>query len=178
MPHHGQAQSGQSVPVKLYRTSDRMVIAALMPGLEPDEVTVEVTAAGGLVLHGDMRGMLKAEVIGIQATDAREGDRLPRPDDAAAPGARWVEAKEVLLDEWGADAYHRELDLAAAVDGALATVTYANGVLVVALPVVEHVRPARLSLDAVGPGRGERVGSAGHPVQPLSTAEHRAAALE
>jgi HSP20 family protein len=148
MPHHGQAQSGQSVPVKLYRTSDRMVIAALMPGLEPDDVTVEVTAAGGLVLHGDMRGMLKAEVIGIQATDAREGDRLPQPDDAAAPGARWVEAKEVLLDEWGADAYHRELDLAAAVDGALATVTYANGVLVVALPV------GTCAPGAAQPGRG------------------------
>jgi hypothetical protein len=84
-----------------------------------------------------------------------------------------AEQKEVLLEEWSAGSYHRELELPAAVDGELANVTYGNGVLVVVLPVAKQTRPARLTLEAISPTRGERVGSAGHhPIQPRSTADH------
>src|SRR5262249_17572112 len=55
------------------------------------------------------------------------------------------DAKEVLLEEWSAGPYFREIDLPAAVDGEAATVTYGNGVLVVALPVARRTRPARLT---------------------------------
>ncbi|GHO83219.1 hypothetical protein KSZ_12250 [Dictyobacter formicarum] len=49
----------QLVPVKIYRTEERLMVAAPMPGLEPENIVVEVTADGHLLLHGDLRGMLK-----------------------------------------------------------------------------------------------------------------------
>jgi hypothetical protein len=79
----------------------------------------------------------------------------------------------VLLEEWSAGGYHRELDLPVAVDGELANVTYGNGVLVVVLPIAAQPRAARLTLQELSPTRGERVGSAGHhPIQPRSTEQH------
>ncbi len=49
----------QSIPVKVYRTDERLMIAAPMAGLEPENIVVEVTDDGRLILHGDQRGMLK-----------------------------------------------------------------------------------------------------------------------
>jgi HSP20 family protein len=138
---HEQSRTHQPL-VNLYRTDDRIMVAAPLPGMEPSDIVVEITASGGLVLHGEFRGALTGQ-------------------------------KEVLVEEWSAGAYHRELDLPVAVDGELANVTYGNGVLVVVLPVAERLRPARLTLQELSPTRGERVGSAGHhPIQPRSTEEH------
>ena len=121
----------QQIPVKVYRTTDRLMIAAPMPGLEPEDILVEVTGNGLLILQGELRGLLK-------------------------------DIKEVLLDEWSVGSYYRELALPNAVDGEQANVTYGNGVLVVALPISNGTRPARLTLDTVGPAHGERAGNAGH----------------
>ena len=49
----------QHIPVKVYQTSKRLMIAAPMPGMEPENIVVEVTSDGHLILHGDQRGMLK-----------------------------------------------------------------------------------------------------------------------
>lgn len=49
----------QEVPVKMYRSEDRLTIAAPMPGLEPEDIQVEVTEDGHLVLQGQLRGLLK-----------------------------------------------------------------------------------------------------------------------
>ena len=49
----------QNIPVKVYRTDERLMIAAPMAGLEPKNIAVEVRADGRLILHGDQRGMLK-----------------------------------------------------------------------------------------------------------------------
>jgi HSP20 family protein len=49
----------QRIPVKVYRTDDRVMIAAPMPGLEPENIRVEVTRDGRLILHGDERALLK-----------------------------------------------------------------------------------------------------------------------
>jgi hypothetical protein len=51
--------------------------------------------------------------------------------------------KEILLDEWTIFPNHREIVLDMAVDGSAATVSYGNGVVVVALPVAAGPRPAR-----------------------------------
>jgi HSP20 family protein len=67
------------------------------------------------------------------------------------------DVKEIVVDEWSARPYHREVELPGPVDGEGATVTYGNGVLVVAMRVAERVRPARLTLEEIGPARGERV---------------------
>ena len=49
----------QHVPVKVYRTDQRLMIAAPMAGLEPENIVVEVTVEDRLILHGDLRGRLK-----------------------------------------------------------------------------------------------------------------------
>src|SRR6266702_2986849 len=51
----------QPIPVKIYRTHDHLTVAAPMPGLEPEDILVEVTENGQLILHGDMRAALKDE---------------------------------------------------------------------------------------------------------------------
>jgi HSP20 family protein len=122
----------QHIPVKVYRTDERLMVAAPMPGLEPENIVVEVTADGCLLLHGGLRGMLKG-------------------------------VKELLLDEWSAGIYHRELALAVPVNAECANVTYGNGVLMVTLPISEQTLPARLVLERITPTHGERKGNAGHP---------------
>ena len=105
----------QSVPVKMYRALDMLTLAAPMPGLGPEDIRVELTRDGRLILAGDLRGALK-------------------------------DLKEILTDEWSAGPYYREIQLPLAVDGERATVTYGNGVLVVALPLAKETRPAQLRI--------------------------------
>lgn len=54
-----EQEKQQHIPVKVYRTDDRLMIAAPMAGLEPENIVVEVTKDGRLILHGDQRGILK-----------------------------------------------------------------------------------------------------------------------
>src|SRR5215211_1674311 len=49
----------QRVPIKMYSTDDRLMVAAPMPGLQPEDIQVEITGEGRLVLHGQLRGTLK-----------------------------------------------------------------------------------------------------------------------
>ncbi len=49
----------QHIPVKIYRTDKRLMIAAPMAGLEPENILIEVTNEGRLILHGEQRAMLK-----------------------------------------------------------------------------------------------------------------------
>jgi HSP20 family protein len=120
----------QQVPVKLYRTEDVVTVAAPMPGLEAENIAVDVTGDGRLVLRGQLRGALK-------------------------------DVKEILIDEWSVGPYHREVPLPCPVDGPGATITYGNGVLVVALPAATATRAAQLSLAPTAPTRGQRVPEGG-----------------
>ena len=126
----------QMVPIKVYRSHERLTLAAPMPGVEPEDISVGVTADGRLVLHGELRGVLKGD-------------------------------KEVLADEWTPGPYHREYALPDHVDGAMANVTYGNGVLVVALPIVARTRPAHLLPQHTALARGQLDGNTGHPVRPF-----------
>jgi HSP20 family protein len=114
----------QQIPVKMYRTADRLTVATPMPGLGPEDITVEVTAEGYLVLNGRLRGAIRSE------------------------------DKELVVDEWSVGPYHRNLALPVPVDGSEATITYGNGVLVVALPVASATRPTTVTLERIGPARG------------------------
>ncbi len=49
----------QHVPVKMYRSDSRLTIVAPMPGLEPENIHVDVTSDGHLILVGQVRGLLK-----------------------------------------------------------------------------------------------------------------------
>jgi len=65
------------------------------------------------------------------------------------------DVKELLVDEWSVGPYYREVALPAPVDGPGTTVTYGNGVVVVALPVVDGApRPASLTLARTSALRG------------------------
>lgn len=124
----------QHVLVKMYRSSDRLMVAVPLPGLEPEDVLVTVDEHGCLLIQGAERGLLK-------------------------------DVKELLLDEWSVGSYRRELTLPNTVDGSRANVTYRNGVLVIALPIVQRNIAARITLDRVGTAYGERAGNAGRTVQ-------------
>jgi HSP20 family protein len=43
----------------MYSTEDRLMVAAPMPGLQPEDIQVEITDKALLVLHGQLRGTLK-----------------------------------------------------------------------------------------------------------------------
>ena len=49
----------QSIPIKMYRTPDRLMLTAPMPGLMPEDILVEVTADNRIIVQGDLRGSLK-----------------------------------------------------------------------------------------------------------------------
>lgn len=49
----------QHIPVKVYRTRERLMVTAPMPGLESKNMVVEFTESGHLILHGDLHGILK-----------------------------------------------------------------------------------------------------------------------
>lgn len=83
-----QQQTGQRVPVKMYRSEDRLMIAAIMPGLEPEDIAVEVTGDGRLILRGALRGAFKGQkdvlVDEWQAGNYERTLQLPQPVDGAA----------------------------------------------------------------------------------------------
>mgnify|MGYP001159251130 FL=1 len=56
-----QGAASISIPVKMYRGTERLIIAAAMAGMQPEEVEVEVTSDGTLSLLGRTVGELKGE---------------------------------------------------------------------------------------------------------------------
>jgi HSP20 family protein len=124
----------QHIPVNMYSTNGRLMVIAPMPGLEPENITIEVTTDGRLLLQGALRGILKEH-----------------------------DGKQRFLDEWHIGAYEREVMLPAAVDAVCANASYGNGVLALAFPLSEQTTPALLTLERVAPSHGQHQGNAGHP---------------
>ena len=122
----------QQIPVKVYRTEDRLMVVAPLPGLEPENIQVEVAPDGYLFIRGELRGALK-------------------------------DVKELLIDEWSIGGYYRKLLLPTAVNAENANLSYGNGVLAIAFPIAEQLKPAMLTLARVAPAHGQRWGNAGHP---------------
>ena len=149
------------VPVKVYRTTARLTVAAPTPGLLPEGLRIEITSDNHLLLDGEARGETAERQVYTRFVPDGSGKREVQE--------HW----ERLEDEWTVGPYHRELDLPASVDGSMATATYGNGVVVVTMPVAERTSAAELRLDPVGMGHGERVGSSSYPVRRLSSEEHR-----
>jgi HSP20 family protein len=59
-PNSGNAPTIGQLPVKVYQRRDRMMVAAPMPGLEPDNIAVDVTADGSLTVSASVRARFKA----------------------------------------------------------------------------------------------------------------------
>jgi len=51
----------QEIPANVYRSDERVTIAAPMPGLEPPNIVVDVSAGPVVTLHADLRGALKGD---------------------------------------------------------------------------------------------------------------------
>jgi HSP20 family protein len=118
----------QTIPIKLYRSTDRITVAAPMPGLGPEDIQVRVDDRGHVVLEGRL---------------------CEREDCGALKGST-----DVLTEEWTVGPYVRELDVPVAVDGPGGIVTYGNGVLVVSLPLAERTTAATLRLERTAPNHG------------------------
>ena len=80
-----RCHDAQILPVKMYASADRLTVAAPMPGLEPDDICIEVTPGNQLVLYGSARGSLKNENL-VHADEWNPGPycrelTLPSPVD-------------------------------------------------------------------------------------------------
>lgn len=83
----------QQVPLKVYRATDRLTVAAPMAGLEPEDIVVEITGDGRLLLDGEVRGMLKdvkEVVLDEWSVGAYYRDyTLPNPVDGSQAAATY-----------------------------------------------------------------------------------------
>ena len=136
---------GQPLPVRMYETPKRVMVAAPMPGLEPRDIEVTVEA-DHVVIRGRERG--------------------PHQHDMKLLVAEWVVGdchRELTLPTpVAADMTNVTCD-----NGVLV-------ITMPKLQPGQARRRADIRLDAVTPTRGERVGHVGRDVTPESTREHRA----
>ncbi len=49
----------QRIPLKMFRSPDRLTVAAPMPGLQPEDIVVQISENGHLIVQGEERGILK-----------------------------------------------------------------------------------------------------------------------
>jgi HSP20 family protein len=56
-----QHSRARPIPLKVYRSRERLTVAAPMAGLEPEDISVEITSDGRLILRGNLRAVLKGQ---------------------------------------------------------------------------------------------------------------------
>ncbi len=49
----------QHIPVKVYRSEGRLMVAAPMPGMEPEDIEVSIAESGDFAIKGEIRALLK-----------------------------------------------------------------------------------------------------------------------
>jgi HSP20 family protein len=131
------------IPLRIYRTSDRIMVAAPMAGLEPENISVTV-AGDRLTIQGDERGPHQHELDLLLAEWAvgpyyRE-IVLPEPVNGALANATYGNGVLVL---------------------SLPTMEPGR-------PAV----PAEIRLEMLDATRGERVGHVGREIRPTTTEKH------
>lgn len=139
------AGTGQAVPVRVYDGEDHLTVAAPMPGLKPEDISVTIDN-DCISLSGEERG--------------------PRQHERDLYLAEWTIGpylRELMLPARVQGA----LTNATYGNGVLVvSMPKAKG--------DEPSTSARFRLRTIGPGRGERVGHQGRAAQPASTADHAA----
>jgi HSP20 family protein len=136
-------QQEQVVPVRVYQGDGRLMLAAPMPGLEPENISVTVSQSRA-VIRGEYRGphqedrdLLVAEwAVGPYYREVQ----LPHPVDGRRTNATY--GNGVLV---------------------LAMPKLSQG---------EDGNDAELHLEVLAATRGEYVGHAGRDLHPTTTAEH------
>lgn len=51
----------QEIPANVYRSAERVTISAPMPGVEPENIMIQVSDGPMVTLHADLRGALKGD---------------------------------------------------------------------------------------------------------------------
>jgi HSP20 family protein len=136
-------EQGQAVPIRIYQAAERITVAAPMPGLEPEDITITVTA-DGLVLRGEERGpgqhdrdlFLAEWTIGPYYREVT----LPLPVDGALANATYGNGVLVV------------------------TLPKAES--------ADRATRADFQLRAIRAARGERVAHAGRALEPVDPQQH------
>jgi HSP20 family protein len=83
----------QQVPLKVYRAPDRLTVAAPMAGMEPQDIQIEITNDGRLMMDGEVRGILKdikEQLVDEWSVGAYYRDyALPNPVDGSQATATY-----------------------------------------------------------------------------------------
>lgn len=137
------ADAAQVLPVRIHQTSNRIVLTAPMPGLEPQNIRIRVDGAR-VAIHGDERGPHQRET-GLVIAEWTIGPyqrevELVEPVDGALTNATYANGVLVLTMP----------KVSAGQSGV----------------------PAEFRLTAVEATRGERVGHVGRDPTPHTTEEH------
>ncbi len=134
----------QKLPVRVYQSDDRIMIAAPMPGLEPEDI--HVTVSGDKVtIRGEYRG--------------------PRQEERDLLIAEWAVGpyyREITLPQ----AVNGALANATFGNGVLV-------LALPKLQPGAQPALAEFQLEVIEAPRGERVGHAGRDLHPMTTEEHR-----
>ena len=134
------SQQLQTVPVQVYQTENRLVLAAPMAGLEPQDISVHI-AGDRVTMHGDYRGSRRdqPEVLMSEWTVGPYHREvvLPHPVNGALTNATY--GNGVLV---------------------LSMPKLAPG---------EEAHEAEFRLEAVESIRGQRIGHTGWDIRPTTT---------
>lgn len=138
-----QAQT-QSVPVRVYQTDNRIMLAAPMPGLEPEDISVTVNG-DRVTIRGEYRGK-RQDDVDLLVAEWSVGPYyrevvLPQPVDGALANASYGNGVLVLV--------------------------------LPKVEAGRQAGPGAFGLTELEPTRGERVGHVGQDITPTTTEEHR-----
>jgi HSP20 family protein len=131
-----------AIPVQMHQTDDRLVLAAPMPGLEPEDISVTISG-DHVTIHGDYRGS-RHDQPGVLLSEWTMGPyyrevALPQPVDGVLTNATYGNGVLVLSMP----------KLAPGTQGS----------------------NAAFRLEALQGTRGQRVGHTGAAMQPTTTQE-------
>jgi HSP20 family protein len=134
----------EHVPVRVYQSTDRLMVAAPLPGLEPEDIAVRV-AGDTVTIHGYARGVHQEErdllTVEWAIGPYRREVRLPEPVDGSRANATYGNGVLVLaLPKAG---------------------------------LGRPAGDAEFRLQVVSAPRGQRVGHHGHDLSPTTTEAHR-----
>jgi HSP20 family protein len=133
----------QRIPVRIYRSNDRITLTAPMPGLAPEDITI--TIMGKLItLHGEDHspGQHHLDFIANEWTVGPYSREISLPESVRGDLANATYGNGVLvLSMPRADAK-------------------------------EETTAASFQLQPIGSTRGERIGHVGKEMQPKTTSEH------
>jgi HSP20 family protein len=138
------SQQPQTIPVQIHQSGDRIVLAAPMPGLEPQDITV-IIAADRVTVRGEYRGSRQdaPEVIVSEWTIGPYYREIVLPQPVNGPMTNATYGNGVLA-----------LSMPKLEQGAQSGYT-------------------EFQLEVVEATRGQRVGHIGSDMRPTTTQEHR-----